>query len=238
MKFIKDVKDVCGVDLSEHQINQLEKYYQKLIDYNQKVNLTSITEKEEVYYKHFLDSIALMRNIEEGKELSICDLGSGAGFPSIPLKIVNPNLKVTIVDSLNKRITFLQELVTKLDLDGIELYHDRAELFALKNKESFDLVTARAFGSLSMILEMGTPLLKTGGKLIIMKSKDGLEELKNITNSKRILHVKLINSDGYNLPNNYGYRLQLIFEKLKHNNKYPRTFANIKKNPLNWGVYE
>ena len=233
MKFIEDVKSICGVNLNEYQIEQLRKYYTKLIDYNAKVNLTSITEKEEVYYKHFLDSMALIRNIEQEKELSICDLGSGAGFPSIPLKIINPNLKVTIVDSLNKRITFLKELVNELNLEDVCLYHDRAELYAAKNKQKFDLVTARAFGSLTMILEMGVPLLKIDGKLIAMKSREGLEELKNVSNSIKTLHVELVKSDGYDLPNDYGYRVQLVFKKLKHNNKYPRTFANIKKNPLN-----
>lgn len=233
MKFIEDVKSVCGIELNEQQLEKLEKYFNKLITYNEKVNLTSITEKDEVYYKHFLDSMALIRNIDKDKEALICDLGSGAGFPSIPLKIINDNLKVTIVDSLNKRITFLKELVEELNLDNVDVYHDRAEIYALNNKQTFDYVTARAFGSLTMILEMGVPLLKNGGKLIAMKSREGLDELKNISNSKKILNVKLVNSDGYELPNDYGYRLQLVFEKIKHNDKYPRTFANIKKNPLN-----
>ncbi|MDN5831524.1 MAG: 16S rRNA (guanine(527)-N(7))-methyltransferase RsmG, partial [Tetragenococcus halophilus] len=132
--------------LTQTQIEQFERYYQLLVEWNQKINLTAITDKNEVYLKHFYDSVALAFSVDLDKKASICDIGSGAGFPSIPLKIIFPELKVTIVDSLNKRINFLRTLITELDLNQVALFHDRAETFGQKidHRASYDYVVARA----------------------------------------------------------------------------------------------
>ncbi|MCF7931087.1 MAG: 16S rRNA (guanine(527)-N(7))-methyltransferase RsmG, partial [Acholeplasmataceae bacterium] len=166
MKFKEDISKELNIEITEEQATQFETYYQFLIEYNEITNLTRITEKEEVYYKHFYDSLTLVKSINFNEIESICDMGSGAGFPSIPLKIIYPHLQVTIVDSLNKRIIFLNKLVDKLGLVDIKLIHNRVEVFALDNQMEFDLVTARALGNLSLILEMGIPMTKIGGKFI------------------------------------------------------------------------
>ena len=149
-----------GIELSEEQQRQFQTYYQMLVEWNKKINLTSITEEHEVYLKHFYDSIAPSFYTDLTKELTICDIGAGAGFPSIPLKIIYPNLKVTIVDSLNKRIKFLNQLAEALDLENVNFVHDRAETFGKGvYRESYDIVTARAVARLSVLSELCLPLV-------------------------------------------------------------------------------
>lgn len=220
------------VVLTERQLEQFEIYFNFLVEYNNYVNLTAITEEEDVYIKHFYDSI-LVGNVFDLKDVeTICDVGSGAGFPSIPLKIVYPNLKVTIVDGLDKRITFLKKLTEKLGLDAVTLVHGRAEEYAKDHRESFDVVTARAVARANILNELCIPLVKVGGYFISMKGKNADEEI-NEGNSLKLLNAKIVKKNEYFLPKEESKRVLILIEHFdKCPLKYPRAFASIKKNPL------
>lgn len=165
-----------GIELTETQKEQFQTYYQLLVEWNEKMNLTSITEEHDVYLKHFYDSITPSFYYDFNGELSICDVGAGAGFPSIPLKIVFPELKVTIVDSLNKRIQFLNHLAAELGLQDVSFVHDRAESYGKgAYRESYNIVTARAVARLTVLSELCLPLVKKGGQFIALKSSKGEE---------------------------------------------------------------
>lgn len=220
------------VILSEKQLNQFESYFKFLIEYNEVVNLTAITDKEEVYIKHFYDSILLSKVIDLNTVSSMCDVGAGAGFPSIPLKILYPDLKVTIVDGLDKRIKFLNLLCDKLGISGVNLVHGRAEDYAKNHRESFDLVTARAVARFNILNELCIPLVKVGGYFISMKGKNAQEEIDE-GNSLAILNGKIIRQEEYYLPKEESRRVLIVIEHFKEClKKYPRSFAAIKKNPL------
>ena len=170
-EFYQRLQEVHGITLSDEQKKQFDQYFHLLVEWNEKMNLTAITDEEGVYLKHFYDSLALGFH-HELTDQTLCDVGAGAGFPSIPLKIVFPDLKVTIVDSLNKRITFLNTLVETLGLKDVQCFHDRAETFG-QNKEfraSFDVVTARAVAKLSVLSEFCMPLVKKQGYFLALKS--------------------------------------------------------------------
>src|SRR5699024_2422178 len=196
-----------GIALSEEQQRQFQIYYQMLVEWNEKMNLTSITEEHEVYLKHFYDSIAPSFYMDLTKELTICDIGAGAGFPSIPLKIIFPNLKVTIVDSLNKRIHFLNQLAEALELENVSFVHDRAETYGKgAYRESYDIVTARAVARLSVLSELCLPLVKKGGQFIALKSSKGEEELEEARFGIGILGGKVRDTISYELPEEAGER--------------------------------
>ena len=231
MEFNKLLANI-NIELSDRQLEQFEIYFKFLVEYNQYVNLTAITEEEDVYIKHFYDSILVGQVLDLTTVNSICDVGSGAGFPSIPLKIVYPHLNVTIVDGLDKRITFLKQLVSKLGLANVNLVHGRAEEYAKDHRESFDMVTARAVARANILNELCIPLVKVGGNFVSMKGKNAEEEI-NEGNSLSILKGKIINQAEYCLPKEESKRVLIVinhFEKCP--NKYPRAFASIKKNPL------
>ena len=231
MEFNKLLANI-NIELSDRQLEQFEIYFKFLVEYNQYVNLTAITEEEDVYIKHFYDSILVGQVLDLNTVNSICDVGSGAGFPSIPLKIVYPHLNVTIVDGLDKRITFLKQLVSKLGLANVNLVHGRAEEYAKDHRESFDMVTARAVARANILNELCIPLVKVGGNFVSMKGKNAEEEI-NEGNSLSILKGKIVNQAEYYLPKEESKRVLIVinhFEKCP--NKYPRAFASIKKNPL------
>ena len=231
MEFNKLLANI-NIELSDRQLEQFEIYFKFLVEYNEYVNLTAITEEEDVYIKHFYDSILVGQVLDLTTVNSICDVGSGAGFPSIPLKIVYPHLNVTIVDGLDKRITFLKQLVSKLGLANVNLVHGRAEEYAKDHRESFDMVTARAVARANILNELCIPLVKVGGNFVSMKGKNAEEEI-NEGNSLNILKGKIINQAEYYLPKEESKRVLIVinhFEKCP--NKYPRAFASIKKNPL------
>lgn len=231
MEFNKLLANI-NIELSDRQLEQFEIYFKFLVEYNQYVNLTAITEEEDVYIKHFYDSILVGQVLDLTTVNSICDVGSGAGFPSIPLKIVYPHLNVTIVDGLDKRITFLKQLVSKLGLANVNLVHGRAEEYAKDHRESFDMVTARAVARANILNELCIPLVKVGGNFVSMKGKNAEEEI-NEGNSLSILKGKIVNQAEYYLPKEESKRVLIVinhFEKCP--NKYPRAFASIKKNPL------
>lgn len=223
-----------GIELSEEQQRQFQTYYQMLVEWNKKINLTSITEEHEVYLKHFYDSIAPSFYTDLTKELTICDIGAGAGFPSIPLKIIYPNLKVTIVDSLNKRIKFLNQLAEALDLENVNFVHDRAETFGKGvYRESYDIVTARAVARLSVLSELCLPLVKKGGQFIALKSSKGEEELEEARFGLGILGGKVRETISYELPEEAGERQMILIDKRSQTpKKYPRKPGTPNKSPL------
>ena len=188
-----------GITLNDYQLYQLEKYYQLLIEWNQKMNLTAITKKEDVYLKHFYDSLTIVKTIDLTKIDNLCDIGTGAGFPAVVLKILFPKLKVTLVDSLNKRILFLNEVIKQLGLVDIEALHQRAEIFALKQREKFSVVTARAVAPLNILSEYCLPLVKINGYFIAMKG-DISREIKGIDNVLNKLDSRLITVTKFLLP--------------------------------------
>ena len=218
------IKNKC----EEYIINKIK----DVIEYNKNVNLTSITEKEGVYLKHFYDSLTLFKAIDLNKKYSICDIGTGAGFPGIVLKIVFPNLKVTLVDSLNKRIIFLKSVIEKLNLKGINAIHERIEDYAKISRESFDIVTSRAVASLPVLSEMCIPLVCEKGLFIPMKA-DAKDEIKSSQNAIKTLGGVLRDTILFKLPKDAGERTFIIIEKInKTSVKYPRKFSEIRKKPL------
>ena len=219
-RFIEELK-LINVSLTQNQLDQLNEYYNLLIEYNKVMNLTGITEYEEVYLKHFYDSLTLAKVIDLNSINSLCDIGTGAGFPGLVLKIVFPNLKITLLDSLNKRIEFLKVVIDKLSLKNIEVIHSRAEDYALKNRNKFDVTTARAVAHTSILLEYAIPLTKINGYFIPLKANMN-EELKEIDNAINELNVRLIKKSEFKLPIEGSTRTILLFEKLKDNKNYPR----------------
>lgn len=224
-----------GIELDEKQINQFKLYYEELIEWNEKVNLTAITEKKEVYLKHFYDSIALSFYMDIEKIQSICDVGAGAGFPSIPLKICYPHLEITIVDSLKKRITFLQTLITEIGLDKVHLVHARAEDFGQQKnyRESFDLVTARAVAKMAVLSEYCLPLCKVGGTFVAMKGSSVEEELNEGDRAIKLLGGQLKESYKFHLPVENSERSIVIINKINPTKKkYPRKAGLPAKEPI------
>ena len=193
--------------------------------------MVSIHQKE-VYLKHFYDSATLYKAIDLNEIDSLCDIGTGAGFPGLVLKILFPNLKVTLVESLHKRTIFLEQVVQELKLDYVEIYNERAEEFAKKNREIFDIVTSRAVSNLSILMEYSVPMVKVGGYFIPMKAKVK-EELEQINNEMRMLNVELQKLIIFNLPNEGSSRTLVPFLKKKRTSlKFPRQYSLMKKKRL------
>jgi len=221
--------------LSENQLSQFVSYYALLIEWNQKINLTTITTEKEVIIKHFLDSIQPAHYFSFDSINNILDIGAGAGFPSIPLKIIFPHLNVTIIDSLNKRILFLKELVSLLELKNVTLLHGRAEDFAkeLNYRENFDVGMARAVARLNILSELCLPYVKIGGQLLVLKGKDIVEELTEGRKALNILGGEVEKIYNYFLPEAMGERTLLILNKIKKTPKeYPRKAGIPNKNPI------
>ncbi|KIX90844.1 16S rRNA methyltransferase [Staphylococcus microti] len=227
--------DEHGITLSDKQKQQFETYYDMLVTWNDKINLTSITEKHEVYLKHFYDSITPSFYCDLSEPLHVCDVGAGAGFPSIPLKIVFPHLHVTIVDSLNKRIHFLNQLAEALELEGVRFVHDRAETFG-KNEDyraSFDIVTARAVARLSVLSELCLPLVKKHGLFLALKSSKGQEELDEARFAIGVLGGRVEDVFSFTLPEEAGERQIIKIQKRSQTpKKYPRKPGTPNKAPL------
>ncbi len=230
-EFIKSLLDL-GIKLDEQQLEQLNKYYQLLVEWNKVMNLTGITKEKDVYLKHFYDSLTIAKVINLETEETLCDVGTGAGFPGMVLKIVYPKLKVTLVDSLQKRICFLQKVVDELGLKDIELVHSRVEDFAKNNREKFDIVTARAVAPINVLLEYCLPLIKIGKYFIPLKGNIS-QEINLLTNSLHVLDGIIIKKEEFLLPIEKSNRsLLLITKKKKTSIKYPRCPKDIKNKPL------
>ena len=225
-----------GIDVTEKQMKQFDDYLILLQEWNEKINLTAITESEEVYLKHFYDSITAGLYVDFNKGVqSLCDVGAGAGFPSIPLKIIFPKLKVTIVDSLNKRIQFLTILAETLQLEDVHFYHDRAELFGQNKKfrESFDFVTARAVARMSVLAELCLPLVKKDGIFIALKASSSDNEMKESKKAIATLGGKFRKEFIFELPKEAGERHILLIDKKKETpKKYPSKPGTPNKSPL------
>lgn len=221
------------MNLIEENKEKFNIYREFLLEENQKYNLTSITDAEEIKVKHFEDSIAMKDYIDLNKIQSLCDVGSGAGFPAIPLKICFPHLKITIIEPTLKRINFLKMLVSKLDLKDVTLINARAEDVASKYLEKFDICTARAVANTSILLELLVKMVKVNGKIVLYKGDRGLEEASDAMNACNVLDLKYLNCYTYLLSNNYGNRCLLEYLKEKPTkDKYPRRYAEIKNKPL------
>lgn len=230
--FLKGL-DELSVCLSSEQIEQFLLYYEMLIEKNKVMNLTAITEYEDVIEKHFLDSISLIRVIDLTHKLSVIDMGTGAGFPGIPLKIAFPNLKITLADSLNKRVLFLQDVIRELNLKEIEAIHGRAEELAFKKeyRENFDLCVSRAVANLSTLSEYCIPFVKEGGKFISYKSGTCDEEVDAAKNAIKLLGGKLAGVSKFSLGE--SARAFVMIEKVKlTGKKYPRKAGTPSKEPL------
>ena len=219
-----------GINVTSLELDKLEKYYDLLVEWNEKINLTAITLKKDVYLKHFYDSLTINKIIDLSEIDTLSDLGTGAGFPGIVLKIFFPQLKLTLVDALNKRIKFLEIVVNELSLDNVTLVHARAEEYGKENRECFDVVTARALSSFPILLEYGIPLLKINGHLIAMR---GLNDSDEGINALNVLNSKINKIIEFKLPYENSQRTLIDVVKLdKTSMKYPRKFVEIKKNNL------
>ncbi|MDF2647805.1 MAG: rRNA methyltransferase [Paenibacillus sp.] len=223
------------LSLSELQWNQFQLYYEQLVTWNEKMNLTAITDREQVFVKHFFDSISLAFYVPMQAIHTMADIGSGAGFPSIPLKIMFPHLQVTIIDSLNKRIVFLNELVTILGLDNVQCIHGRAEDVARMtlHRDRYDLVTARAVARLNVLNEFCLPFVKLDGLFVAMKGADPAEELAEARFSLRELKGVVQDTFQFQLPvENSTRHIISIRKRASTPSKYPRKAGLPLKQPL------
>lgn len=220
-----------GLEYSKELHEKFDIYYHFLVEYNEKVNLTAITDREEVWIKHFLDSILLAKYVQIPENSSVIDVGTGAGFPSVPLRLYRNDIKLTLLDSLNKRITFLNELSTKLEID-VETFHCRAEEGA-KNpqlREQFDIATARAVAALPVLTEYCMGFVKVGGKFAAMKGVS--EEIVDSEKALKTMGGKVFDEITYKLNNSDGRRI-FVIEKISQTPlKYPRNSGQIRNKPL------
>lgn len=224
-----------GIHLSSSQTAQFELYYRELVAWNEQMNLTAITDKEQVFAKHFYDSITLSLCVPMDSIGRLADIGSGAGFPSLPVKILYPHLRVTIIDSLNKRIRFLDHLVRQLELDAVERVHARAEEAARlpEYRDAFDLVTARAVARLSILNELCLPFVKKGGLFAAMKGADPDEEVAEASYSAAQLNAELAEQHKFELPLDQSKRHIILYRKTDATpRKYPRKPGLPNKSPL------
>ena len=224
-----------GYLLTDRQKEQYERYFELLVEWNEKINLTAITDKDEVYLKHFYDSIApILQGLIKNQPIRLLDIGAGAGFPSLPMKILFPELDVTIIDSLNKRINFLHLLAEELGLDGVHFYHGRAEDFAQDKafRAQFDLVTARAVARMQVLSELTIPYLKVGGRLLALKASNAPEELEEAKTALNMLFSKVEDNLQYALPNGDPRYITVVEKKKETPNKYPRKAGMPNKRPL------
>lgn len=220
-----------GIYYNEDMLNKLNRYYEMLIDYNKIMNLTGITEKKQVYLKHFYDSLTIVKVIDLKKYKTLCDIGTGAGFPGLVLKIFFPKLQITLIDSLNKRINFLNDVIKELNLNDIETIHSRIEDYAHKNKNKFDIVTARAVAPLNILLEYSIPVVKEKSYFIALKGK--IDDEKIYLNALKKLNSKILLIDNFKLPfENSDRTIYKIKRNGKLEKKYPRNIQIIKNNPL------
>lgn len=227
-EFLTAVKEL-GISITDKQLEQLNEYHKALVEWNKKINLTSITDEKEVYLKHFYDSLTLFKEYDLTKDIYLCDVGTGAGFPGIVLKIVFPNLKITLVDSLQKRLNFLDYVIKLLGLKDVELVHERMEDYSKQNEEKFDIITSRAVAKVKILVEISFKALKISGHLILMKASFE-EELSDAEKIIKDIGGKVVDVNTFKLPIENSQRALINIKKLrKTGEKYPRSIDKIKK---------
>ena len=230
-EFITSLNDL-NIKITGIQLKQLNRYYELLVEWNEKMNLTGITEKKEVYLKHFYDSLCIQKVINLYEESTLCDMGTGAGFPGLVLKILFPNLKVYLIDSLNKRIIFLDNVIEELQLDDVITVHSRIEDYAKKHREEYDIVTARAVSKLNILLEYAIPMVKVGKYFIPLKAHV-TDEIEKSNGAFKKLDCNLIKTESFLLPIEGSQRNILLIKKNEiTNKKYPRNNNEIRKKSL------
>ena len=233
-QFEKDMIQL-GIELSALQLDQFIRYYEMLVKWNEVMNLTAVTEYNKVLKKHFVDSASLVRAYNPKESENMIDIGTGAGFPGLVLKIVFPKMRITLLDSLNKRIQFLNAVTEELNLQGISVLHGRAEDFARKEqmRENFDLCVSRAVANLSTLSEYCIPFVKPGGKFVSYKSEKVLEEVAAAQNALKMLGGKIVKQVSFYLPDSDIYRNLVVIEKIKETpKKFPRKAGLPGKEPL------
>lgn len=232
--FIKDLYHL-GITLKDRQVEQFLQYYEMLVEWNQVMNLTAITEYRDVMKKHFIDSLSLVKACDLQKNLSLIDVGTGAGFPGLALKIAFPDLKVTLLDSLNKRILFLNDVIDKLELKDVETVHGRAEDYAKpgKMREMFDICVSRAVANLSTLSEYCLPLVRIGGVFVSYKSEKISQELTDAKNAIKIMGGDVMDQIEFMLPDSDFYRSLVVIGKYQNTPvKYPRKAGLPAREPL------
>lgn len=228
---IKELFNKYGIDLTGTQEKQFNDYYNLLIEENGKYNLTAITEKNDVFIKHFLDSVLPCNHFKDNT--TILDIGAGAGFPSIPLAILKPNINFTLIDSVNKKVNFINMAKNLLNLNNIIAIHTRCEDFAKQNRENFDYVVARAVANMNTLLEYMTPFAKVNGEIVLYKGDNYLQEVEDSKNVLKMFHVKQLDVYHYDIENGIAVRNILIYQKMeKTNPKYPRSGNKPRLDPL------
>ena len=229
-EFIFELQKI-GITINEEQLAKLNIYYKLLINENKKYNLTSITETKQVYLKHFYDSLTIVKVINLNNQ-TLCDIGTGAGFPGLVLKILFPDIKLTLIDATLKKCNFLRQVVDNLNLTDVAIINDRIENYAKNNREIYDIVTSRAVAPLQHLLEYGIPLVKINGYLICLKGNLN-NEINNLDNYLNKLDISISNKVIFNLPYEDSLRTIISFKKTsKTNLKYPRNYNEIKKREL------
>ena len=224
-----------NLQLTEKQINQYQKYADMLLSWNEKMNMTAVTEDKEIQIKHFLDSLSICRVLDPMRYGSLLDLGTGAGFPGIPIKITWPHIQITLADSLKKRVRFLDEVIRELELDAIMAVHGRAEEMAKDpvHREKYDLCVSRAVANLSTLSEYCLPFVKKGGYFVPYKGSDASEECKNAKKAIRLLGGRIEKEESFTLPlSDYGRTLIVVKKTDPTPGKYPRRAGTPAKEPL------
>lgn len=220
-------------DITNEVLDKLYMYYQMLIESSKVMNLTTITELEDVYIKHFYDSLLLSKVVNLNSNLTLADVGTGAGFPGLVLKIAYPDLEITLIEPTTKRCHFLQKVIDTLGLQKIKILNERSENLPLNLRNSFDLVTARAVASLNILSEICVPYVKVNGLFVALKGSNYQEEIDKNLHAEQLLKIKIKQIDNFDLPNNAGKRAIISYQKTKETpNLYPRLYAKIKQKPL------
>ncbi|MBR3635651.1 MAG: 16S rRNA (guanine(527)-N(7))-methyltransferase RsmG [Lachnospiraceae bacterium] len=232
-EFFKEQLTAYGFEPSDAQLSSFDRYYEMLIEWNEKINLTAITEYKEVFVKHFLDSVSIIKAYDMSKVSSIIDVGTGAGFPGIPIKIMFPDIHVTLLDSLNKRLNFLNEVISELTLKDIYTVHGRAEDIAkeTKHREMYDLCVSRAVANLSTLSELCIPFVKINGSFVSYKSEKATDEIKDADHAIKIMGGSFQKRIDFDLDGNN--RTFIIIDKISYTpKKYPRKAGTPAKEPL------